>query len=91
MEDPLIHENLFEKILSEANNNNRFNNKQSNKLFMSKNPVKRSNEAEPDLSTIERDTRSLILDFLQEKFEENDLSQKELDDFALTKMRMQKF
>ena len=55
---------------------------------MFKNPVKRSNEAEPDLSTIERDTRSLILDFLQEKFEENDLSQKELDDFALTKMRM---
>ena len=32
---------------------------------------------------IERGTRSLILDFLQEKFEENELSQ--MDNFGLTK------
>ena len=57
--------------------------------FMIKNLVKRTNneaESSDDLSTIERDTRSIILDFLQQKYEENELSK--MDQFGLTKMRM---
>ena len=57
--------------------------------FMIKNLVKRNNnkaESSDDLSTIERDTRSIILDFLQQKYEENELSK--MDQFGLTKMRM---
>ena len=56
---------------------------------MIKNLVKRTNneaESSDDLSTIERDTRSIILDFLQQKYEENELSK--MDQFGLTKMRM---